>query len=54
MAAGNSGNLRNLINLSVNGQRSRRNDASEILVDCIEPECNMKSDCQTLQCEAYS
>ena len=42
MAAGNSGNLKTLINLSLNGLRSRRNDASEILVDCIEPECNVK------------
>ena len=42
MAAGNSENFRNLITLSVNGQRFRGNDASEILVDCIVPECKIK------------
>ena len=42
MASGNSGNLKTLINLSLNGLRSRMNDTSEIKVDCIEPECNVK------------
>ena len=42
MAAGNSENFRILITLSVNGQRFRGNDASEILVDCIAPECKIK------------
>ena len=42
MAAGNSENFRNLITLSVHGQRFRGNDASEILVDCIAPEYKIK------------
>ena len=48
MAAGNSGNLRTLINLSVNGQRSRRNDASEILVDCIVPDGRIETEAMRL------
>ena len=42
MAGGNSDDFKNLLTLSVNGQRFRGNDASEILVSCIVPECKIK------------
>jgi hypothetical protein len=42
MAGGNSDEFKNLLTLSVNGQRFRGNDASEILVNCIVPECTIK------------
>ena len=54
MASGNSGNLKTLINLSLNGLRSRRNDVSEIKVDCIEPECNVKQKTYRVMVKHYN
>jgi hypothetical protein len=37
-----TGNIKISIKLSLNGLRSRRNDASEIKVNCIIPDCTVK------------